>query len=108
MSYGSQRLGRRARAFLAALALIVPGAAGANTQGDTQRFEQAHEVAGVTLQRVNTALYRYLFFDVYAAALYLAPGAGTAMALDDGVARRLEVVYLRDGKRGSFRYRLPE
>ena len=85
-----------AATLVVALTFVSPAGAVAGAQAGEVRFEPEHEFAGLTLGRVNTALYSYLLFDVYEAALYLAPGASTQTALADDVARRLEVVYLRD------------
>lgn len=53
-------------------------------------------VAGTTLVLHGTAVLKAaLFFDVYAAALYLGEGVPAARALDD-VPRRLEIHYLHN------------
>ncbi|MCP5153209.1 MAG: chalcone isomerase family protein [Ectothiorhodospiraceae bacterium] len=63
---------------------------------DGARFSAAHEVAARRLAFRAAATYVYgLVVKVYVAGLYIEEGRRPAEALDDGVARRLEIEYLR-------------
>jgi hypothetical protein len=85
------------------LSLALPAAAAATRGGSDGSAERVtvEEVAfprGLAagsdrLELRGAALLKYLFFDVYVAALYLPEGVEAALALDD-VPKRLEISYL--------------
>lgn len=86
----------RSLAALALSAALAAPAAQASVQVEGVHFEPEHALGGVTLDLEGAAVFRYLLFKVYAAALYLPDATAETDVLADDVARRLEVVYFRD------------
>jgi hypothetical protein len=65
-----------------------------------ERLRQANfaaqaTVERTTLERKNQTVLRYLWADVYAAALYAEPSVSPAQALDQQRSKRLELFYFR-------------
>jgi hypothetical protein len=65
-----------------------------------ERLHEANFAAQTTLQRAslerkNQSVLRYLWVDVYAAALYAEPNVSAAQALDRQHSKRLELYYFR-------------
>ena len=82
--------------LVAVMLMTLGSGAQARLQVEGASFETAREVAGERLHLEGAAVFRYLLFKVYAAALYLPAGVPDTQVLDARVARRLEVVYFRD------------
>jgi hypothetical protein len=87
---------RLAGVLLAAMCL-APAVTGASVEENGAQFDERVELGGKALNLTGTGIVKYrIVFTVYAAGLYLPPGADADQALASESPRRLEIEYFHD------------